>query len=58
MGSKSITASFEKQKETKGTVRFKEVPLEGQEELIGTLYVRKPAGTELGDNITVTVEAK
>lgn len=55
---KSITASFEKQKETKGTVRFAEVPNEGQEPLIGTLYVRKPTGTELGDKIKVTVEGK
>jgi hypothetical protein len=32
---------FRKEKETKGTIRFKEVPTEGKPPIIGTLYVQK-----------------
>jgi hypothetical protein len=32
---------FTKEKETKGTIRFKEVPEAGQPPVIGTLYVQK-----------------
>ena len=35
------TVKFKLEKETKNTVRFNEVPEEGQPPIIGTLYVQK-----------------
>ncbi len=35
------TVKFEFEKETKNSVRFKEVPEEGQPPIIGSLYVQK-----------------
>ena len=35
------TVKFKVEKETKNTVRFNEVPEEGQPPIIGTLYVQK-----------------
>ena len=33
--------SFEFEKETKNSVRYKEVPVEGKAPIVGTLYVQK-----------------
>lgn len=35
------TVEFEMEKETPNTVRYKEVPAEGQPPVIGTLYLQK-----------------
>lgn len=35
------TVKFEFEKETKNSVRFKEVPDEGQPPIVGSLYVQK-----------------
>ena len=35
------TARFKVEKETKNTVKYNEVPAEGQPPIIGTLYVQK-----------------
>ena len=35
------TVMFKKEKETKNTVKYNEVPAEGQPPIIGTLYVQK-----------------
>lgn len=35
------TVKFKVEKETKNTVKFEEVPAEGQPPIIGTLYVQK-----------------
>ena len=53
---KPITVKFEREKETKNTVRFKEVTDDDTPPVIGTLYIRK---TYAGDmqNITVTIES-
>ena len=32
---------FEYEKETKNSVRFKEIPVEGQAPIVGSLYVQK-----------------
>lgn len=37
----SIKVQFEFEKETKNSVRYKEVPEEGQAPVVGTLYVQK-----------------
>lgn len=53
-----LTLQFEQEKETTGTIRFREtnVPT-GFRGKIGTLYLTKPAHEELGSpaHITVTV---
>lgn len=46
---------FVKEKETKNTVRYKEVPPEGAPSLIGTLYLQKwYAGS--AEKVSVTIE--
>jgi hypothetical protein len=48
---------FEIEKETKNSVRYKEVPAEGQAPIIGSLYVQKWfAGTT--KTLEVTIEKK
>jgi hypothetical protein len=48
---------FEYEKETKNSVRYKEVPDEGTAPIVGTLYVQKWfAGTT--KNIEVTIDKK
>lgn len=48
---------FEYEKETKNSVRYKEVPDEGTAPIVGTLYVQKWfAGST--KNIEVTIEKK
>lgn len=51
------TISFKKEKTTPGTVRYQEVPEEGQPPVVKTLYVQKWAlGSEVPENLTVTIE--
>ncbi len=53
----SKVVNFEIEKETKNSVRYKEVPEEGQAPIIGSLYVQKWfAGNS--KNIQVTIEKK
>jgi hypothetical protein len=48
---------FEIEKETKNSVRYKEVPAEGQAPVVGSLYVQKWfAGT--ARTLEVTIEKK
>ena len=51
---------FEEERETKGTIRFAEVVGDLEEPVVGTLYVRKGAlsqlGWERGQTLTVTIE--
>ena len=48
---------FVKEKETKNTVRFKEIPPEGKPGVIGTLYLQKwYAGS--AEKVTVTIEKR
>ena len=55
MSSKVI--NFEIEKETKNSIRYKEVPDEGQPPIVGSLYVQKWfAGNS--KNIQVTIEKK
>lgn len=37
----AVTAQFEFEKETKNSVRYKEVPEEGKAPIMGTIYVQK-----------------
>ncbi len=49
--------NFEIEKETKNSVRYKEVPQEGEAPIVGSLYVQKWfAGNS--KNIQVTIEKK
>ncbi|WP_413700427.1 hypothetical protein ACLKMH_00555 [Psychromonas sp. KJ10-10] len=51
------TVNFEIEKETKNSIRYKEVPDEGQPPIIGSLYVQKWfAGNS--KNIQITIEKK
>ena len=57
MTEKTKTAHFEREKETKNTVKFTEVQTEGQAPIIGTLYVQKwIAGS--ATKLKVTIEAQ
>jgi IS4 transposase len=48
---------FEREKETKNTVRFQEIPDKGQPPRVGTLYVQKWAvGNAAKLTVTITVE--
>ena len=48
---------FEREKETKHTVRFKEIPDEGKAPVIGTIYFQKWFAGET-EEIFVTIEKK
>lgn len=53
----NVTVNFEFEKETKNSVRYKEVPEEGKAPIVGSIYVQKWfAGTT--KNITVSIEKK
>lgn len=48
------TVMFEYEKETKNSVRYKEVPAEGSAPIVGTLYVQKWfAGNSKSIEITI-----
>jgi hypothetical protein len=53
----AVTLTFTKDKETKGTFRYAE---DGDEPVVGTVYVRKAAAEKLGnpEKITVSIQAK
>ena len=53
-----IKLEFEREKETKNTVRYTELEREDGPKLVGTLYLQKFAAKKFGDNITVTIEGK
>lgn len=53
--SKSLSLEFEKEKETKGTIRYSEV---GDEPAVGKLYLKKPAAEGLGNPESLTVSIK
>jgi len=50
----SITLTFTHKNDTKGTRRFEEVVEDGQDAIIGSLYVKKHFQT--ADTFTVTLE--
>jgi len=57
MPNKTKTVTFEKEKDTKNTVKFAEVQTQGEAPIIGSLYVQKwfiGSGTKL--KVTVEVE--
>ena len=57
MTEKSKTAHFEREKETKNTVKFTEVQTPGQAPIIGALYVQKwMAGDSTKLKVTVEPE--
>jgi hypothetical protein len=48
---------FQKEKETKNTVKFAEVPVQGQAPVVGTLYLQKWA-VGASQNVKVTIEVQ
>ena len=47
---------FEFEKETKGAIRFKEIVPEGEDRVVGTLYVRKSfLGSLKPEKMTITL---
>jgi hypothetical protein len=56
--SERIELVFERERETKNTVRYQEIVADGAEPSIGTLYVRKTAIASLGtaESLRVTIE--
>lgn len=48
-----VEVNFVKEKDTKNTVRFKEVPAEGKPPIVGTLYLQK---WFVGDKQNVKIE--
>lgn len=55
-----LKLTFVRERETKGTVRYKEKQEdESQRPIVGTLYVTKPALNDLGNpqELQVTIEA-
>ena len=57
MEKKTKTVQFQKEKDTKNTVKFEEVQVQGEAPIIGSLYVQK---WFIGDatNLKVTVEVQ
>ena len=54
MESRELT--FEQEKETKNTVRFQEQVVDGQQAVIGPLYIQKHAlGSEPPKTVTLTI---
>lgn len=52
----TTTRTFVQNKETKNTVRFSEVPVKGEDEIIGQLYIRKTAfGDKVPDEVKIQV---
>ena len=50
-----IERTFEKEKETKNTVKYQETPLDGEPPVIGTLYLQKWVAKG-AETVRVTVE--
>jgi hypothetical protein len=51
------TLTFERDKTTPNTVRFKEVPPSGQPPVVGSLYVQQWAAGD-AQRLTVTIDAE
>lgn len=49
------TATFKKEKDTKNTIKYAEVPAPGQPPIMGTAYVQKWLAGD-ADEITITVK--
>lgn len=49
------TATFKKEKETKNTIKFTEVPAAGQPPIMGTLYLQKWVAGD-AEEVTITVK--
>jgi hypothetical protein len=56
---KELRATFKQNRQTPGTVVYKEVVSDDSAEVIGSLYIKKVAAKDLGDpkSIVVTVSA-
>ena len=53
----AVTVNFEFEKETKNSVRYKEVPEEGKAPIVGSIYLQKwYAGSS--KSITITLDKK
>ena len=51
------SATFAKTKETKNTIKFDEIPADGEAPIIGSLYVKKYVfGTNAPDEIAVRID--
>ena len=53
-----VTLKFKKEKETKNTVRYQEVPDVGHPPIVRTIYVAKWWFNEPADEIEITIRAK
>lgn len=55
-----LIVEFTRERETPNKIRFKEVEVEGQEEISGMLYITKKSYTALGKpkTLKVTIEEK
>ena len=51
----AIVLKFDKEKETKNTVRYQEQERDGEPKLVGTLYLQKFVAKTLGETVTVTI---
>ena len=52
-----VTVAFEFEKETKNSVRYKEVPEAGKAPIVGSLYVQKWFAGE-SKNLTISIDKK
>ena len=52
-----VTVAFEYEKETKNSVRYKEVPEEGKAPMVGSLYVQKWYAGD-SKHLKITIEKK
>jgi len=51
--------TFEVEKETKNTVRYKEVPEKGQPPIVGIIYIQKWfLGSPVPEKVRVTIETE
>ena len=57
MNEKTRTVEFQKEKDTKNTVKFAEVQTQGQAPVIGTLYVQKWFAGDC-NRLKVTIEVQ
>jgi len=55
MPEKAITLTFNREKETKNTVKFEEEERDGQPKVVGSLYVQKFAAGKAA-SLKVTIE--
>lgn len=51
----AVTVKFEFEKETKNSVRYKEIPEQGKAPVVGTLYIQKWFSGS-SKSITITIE--